>query len=473
MTDGGEPSPGGRPGLDPAQTAAPAAMPAASGEELQSASAAAEAGARPMSRAVDALDQVDALLRAGDLRMARRALVAARTLAVPAEAGRADALDRRLASRERLEGPSALYAAALARGDSLTARNQAAIAAGLAEGDEADAWRARSDELVHRVRVEWRLGEVELDADVTGSQLADCADLLDTSSALPEPSLVDGEGSKGAAWLVLVSVFGRWVFVREVDVERRRLRRLCWLRAPSPIAQPTVQVHGDSIHIVGWDGEVLQLSRRPLDVVRWVSVRPFMLPDRGVEDALVLPLGRLLWAELNAPGENSPIAIIDLEDWRVCGRVHRAFGFDQVPGAKPTRILVTRGEGDEDWLCDERGARVARELPDHASMKAIVAHPDGEGLLALVGLEDDDGDESGPLAIVELEPGKSPGKPLRDRANGSPAASHAGGLPREAACLAPDPSRQPAASHRLPAGRVGRARASLVRRGPGRDLPHP
>ncbi len=414
MIGRGEPNQGDRSGADPEQPGdgreALAGTPAAS-QELERAGA--EGEARPASRAGDALDQVEGLLRAGDLRTARRAMVAARALAGAAEVGRADALDRRLASCERLQGPSALYAAALARGDSLTARNQAAIAAGLAEGDEAVAWRARSDELAHRIRIEWRLGEVELDADVAGSLLADCADLLDTSSPLPEPLLVGGmERAEGAASLVLASVFGRWIFVREVDVERRRLRRLGWLRAPSPLAQPTVQVHGDSIHIVGWEGEVLQLSRRPLDVVRWLSVRPFMLPDRGVEDALVLPPGRLLWAELKDPGENYPIAIIDLEEWRVCGRVHRVFSFDLVPGVKPTRILVTRDEGDEDWLCDERGAKVDWKLPADVSIKAMVAHPDGEGLLALVGLEEGEEDESGPLAIMELQPGKSPAKPV-------------------------------------------------------------
>ena len=68
----------------------------------------AESSARSANRAAEALDQVEARLRAGDLRSARRALLAARALLGPAELGRADALDERLAVRERLERPVGL-----------------------------------------------------------------------------------------------------------------------------------------------------------------------------------------------------------------------------------------------------------------------------------------------------------------------------------------------------------------------------
>src|SRR6266540_6949454 len=100
----GKANEGNRPGADPEQPGdgreAPAGMPAAS-RELERAGA--EGAARPASRAGDALDQVEGLIRAGDLRTARRAMVAARALAGAAKVGRADALERRLASCARLE----------------------------------------------------------------------------------------------------------------------------------------------------------------------------------------------------------------------------------------------------------------------------------------------------------------------------------------------------------------------------------
>jgi hypothetical protein len=84
----------------------------------------------------EAFDEVEAQLRAGDLRTARRALDAARASATAAELERAAALGERLAAQERLEGPSIAYDAALARRDWLVARDQAERAAGLAAGEE-------------------------------------------------------------------------------------------------------------------------------------------------------------------------------------------------------------------------------------------------------------------------------------------------------------------------------------------------
>src|SRR3990172_4577802 len=112
MTGRGEPNQGDRSGADPERPGdggeGRAGTPAAS-RELERAGA--EGAARPASRAGDALDQVEGLLRAGDLRTARRAMVAARALAGAGEVGRADALERRLASCARLQGPAALYPA--------------------------------------------------------------------------------------------------------------------------------------------------------------------------------------------------------------------------------------------------------------------------------------------------------------------------------------------------------------------------
>jgi hypothetical protein len=81
------------------------------------------------------------------------------------------------------------------------------------------------------------------------------------------------------------------------------VRRLGWLRAPATLeGWIPVQVDDGGVHVVGENGGVLELSRRPLDVVRWTSLRTFMLPDRLVEDAFVVPPGRFIWGELKQPG---------------------------------------------------------------------------------------------------------------------------------------------------------------------------
>lgn len=279
--------------------------------------------------AAEALDNVEADMDAGDVHMARKALRAARTLVGPAEAARADDLKRRLATRERLAGPSAAFAAACEKEDWVSARRHARLASGLAEGAEAAAWRDTAEKCDARVRAVWRLGEVLIDAEPEDC-LADCADLVAPHHDVPVRLLADDWAS-----LVLVSAFERWVFLREIDLERRRVRRLGWLRAPATLEGGIpVQVDDGGVHVMGEEGGVLQLSRRPLDVVRWTSLRPFMLPDRLVEDAFVVPPGRFMWAELTQPDEDQAVAVIDTEEC-ACSGVPRQAGSS--PSPVPTR----------------------------------------------------------------------------------------------------------------------------------------
>jgi hypothetical protein len=222
------------------------------------------------------------------------------------------------------------------------------------------------------------------------------------------PPLLTDDG----ATLVLVSALARWVFVREVDVARRRLRRIGWLRTPEPLDEPAVQVDGDSIHLVGESGHLLQLARRPLAVVRWRSLRPFMLPDRSVSDAFIAAPGRHLWAQLKEPFEEGGLAIIDLEEWRVGGRIH---GFDAavpVAGARPPR-MVASARDEAAALYDEGGVRVEAPSLNVYQLVQLVAHPDGEGLVALAAVAGPDQDAAEPsLGLVALRPGQPPSTPL-------------------------------------------------------------
>lgn len=357
--------------------------------------------------AMEAFDEVEALLRAGDLRAARRALVAARELATPAELERAAALGQRLEACERLEGPSVAYDDALVRGDWLAARNQAERAAGLVAGGEGSVWRARAAGLAARVTAEWRVGEVELDGATAGGELADCAGLISTTFAAPPPLLTD-DGSS----LLLVSTFGRWVFVREVAVEPLRLRRICWLRSRVRLDYPTIQVEGNSIHLVASGGEVLQLSLNPFGVVRRYSLRPFMLPDRSVAESHVVPSGRYVWAQVKELEEGG-IVVVDRDEWRVARRLHRFDLFEAVPGSEPSRMLATAfDEVTHAGLHDESGKAVEWSAPPELAVKSLAAHPGGEGFLALVETEGADEIDDIPFGLVELLPGKRPSGPL-------------------------------------------------------------
>jgi hypothetical protein len=409
--------------------------------------AAGEPDTEQALRARQALDAIERQLARGELRTARRALLAARALLGGERAprwrggdvlgderaprredlspgeddrARADALGERLARLERLEGPTEGYEAAVARGDTLAAREWAARAVAVCGGEqgpggvssvseeEAELWRVRHAELAARVRAEWRIAAHELDVDGTGPALASCAGELATIESVPPPRLADDR-------LVFVSVFERWVFVREVELERRRLRWIGWLRTPGRLDDASIQVHGNAIHLVARSGDVLELSRRPFDVVRWLSLRPFMLPDRLVEDAFVVPSGRYLWADLKEPHEECGIAVVDTREWRVCRRVHQSGFIEPVCGADPPRVLVDALD-EQPALYDESGASIEWSEAPTEPVKAVVAHPGGQGLLALVAALDalgpDETDDMAPLGVVAPRPGQERPSPL-------------------------------------------------------------
>ncbi len=367
----------------------------------------ADAPASARSTASRALEEIAALIDAGDLCAARKGLTAARARLDPAEAERADALHRRLSTRERLAGPTAAFEAARARRDWVSARESARRAAEAAEGEEAAAWLVAVEDCAKRVRVQWCIEQHVLPGAERGEPTADVVASLWSAESIPSRTLADG-----GATLVLVSVHGRWVFLREIDVSDRLPRRIGWLRAPEALGfRPPVEVEGDAIRLVGSGGQVLHLSRDPLDVVRWTSLRPFMLPDRGVESALSLPGGRILWAQLKDPSEERGVVAIDLNEWRVCGRPGNAWSFAAVPGSKPPRVLAQSGAHSE--LCDERGARIDWRPPSCGQVEALVAHPSGAGFLALCAVWGPEGeDPEAPFGLVEMLPGRPPSAPL-------------------------------------------------------------
>jgi hypothetical protein len=354
----------------------------------------------------EALGEVEQHLAASDVPMARRTFAAARELVGPGEAAWAADLDRRVAARERVAGPGAGFEAARERGDWVAARRYARRACELAEGDEREAWHVAAERCDAKVRSEWRIGEVVLDADA-GSTLFDWRDLFGARGNVPPWQLADG-----GATLVLVCALERWVFLREVDVASRRLRRIGWLRAPESLEGFTpAQVDGESIHLAGSGGGLLQLSRRPLDVVRWASLRPFMLPDRVVGDAFAVPPGRFLWAGIDEPDTNQAVAVVDMEEWRVCRRPPIPW-FDPVSGAEPARMLGTDLDWEDTALFDERGARLDWSPPPGCVVRALAAHPAGDGWLALAAVPGDDGEVDGaPLGLVEMRTGRPPAAP--------------------------------------------------------------
>lgn len=347
------------------------------------------------------LAEAESFLSSGDLRMARRALDEARDKLGSTKSEQLKTLTNRLTGRERLAGPIAALEAARDREDWIAARDHARRAADRATGPEAEVLRRVADECAANVRAEWRLGEIGVDG-ANGILTAN----VDKSDA-PRPHLTD-DGST----LLLFDVHGHWVFLREVDVETGRSKRLAWLRAPVRVGElAPIQVHGDTIWIAAEAGHLLEIRRRPLDVVRRISLRPFMLPDRRINDAWVVPPGHFVWGELKDVDEEQAIAVIDTEEWRVCRRPP-ADHFVAVPGADPPRILGVRVLEEAAELYDPSGESVDWTAPEDARVRSLAAHPTDRGWIALAGVPGREEEVVNPLALIEMREGQPPSAPV-------------------------------------------------------------
>ena len=176
-------------------------------------------------QADEALSEAEALFTSGDLRAARKAVLAAQKLGT-VESARIDQLLGLLAARERLAGPTAAFEDARERQDWIAAREHARRGAALADGEVADTFRTAVGQCTARIRAEWRIGEAELDVAAEDA-LGDWTGELDSQESPPRV-LADGGST-----LVLVSTEERWVFLREVDLTSRRLRRVACCAHPS------------------------------------------------------------------------------------------------------------------------------------------------------------------------------------------------------------------------------------------------
>jgi hypothetical protein len=353
--------------------------------------------------ASEALSRVEAFIGAGDLLLARRTLLATEKL-ISDEPDRSffEAISQRLTAMERTGGPIFAFEAARERGDFVSARAHAMHGLQLAEGEQAIALRRAVDQCTARIRADWRIGELEIDAPLEDA-LVDCGGELGVRSPPPQ-QLTDG-----GELALLFAVHDRWLFIRELQVATKLVRRAAWLRAPESVESiASVQVDDHSIWLFAENGFVLQLSRRPLDILRWSSLRQFMLPDRTVSDGFVAHPGRFLWAEVEDPGKEARVVVVDLEQHRVIKRpdVDRC---EPIMGARPLRIFGSKILEETSELFDERGERLAWAAADQRRVEAIVAHPNGSGFVTLSAVGDEDGD---PVGLVEMLEGRASSKPL-------------------------------------------------------------
>lgn len=350
------------------------------------------------------LDEIEALIDNGELRRARTMLSAARERP-GVEQERWAQLDARLVAQAAVAGPAGRFEAARAAEDWVSARRYAAEAAKRAVPEDAAKWARVEAACARNVHAEWRIGELEVDEGL--------------DAAVDFVGEVNGLGV--GAWatpddaLILLSGYGRWLFVREVDLAASRLRKVGWLRVPEAFgALRDYQAHGSGIWVFGDGGLGLELSRQPLGVVRSFSVRPFMLPGQALQAALLSPDGRYLWAQVGDDIEDFAVAVIDLETEQVCARPD-IWRFRATSGAVPFVVYGSHPRDDGRRLFDAAGQPLQALGEGPNAALEVAAHPNGRGWVTLEPTEDPerpDDPEQDSIGLVAHIEGHPPSDPV-------------------------------------------------------------
>lgn len=349
------------------------------------------------------------LLAAGEIAKARAAIRAAKRRA-DVDASELERLEEIGRARAALLGAAARYEAARGAEDLVGARAHAQAASEVAPSEEAAGWRAAVEAAEARLKVHWRMGQVELDPPAAIPNEA--------VGALPrehERTLLADDGRT----LVLPTAHADLVVIREIDVPSVRLRRVSWLVSPTPFGILTgARITQSGLYILGSAGDVLELALSPLDIRRHLSLRPYLLPGREVDWMAIAEDQRHLWAILHSLQDDPSVVVFDLEAWQPVARPPLDY-FREVIGRRPAEMLGFDFRANVELLYDARGAPIEPSRLMDVTERVIVGagHPRGTGDIFLVetfpepddlGEDDEEGSDSPVIGVLELGPEGEP-----------------------------------------------------------------
>ena len=343
--------------------------------------------------------EAEAILEAAHLAEARAAVTRARDLL--AAAAFAEALSllgasslRKLPAEERAE-VEALRAAALraddrrrraeetarlrASGRLLDARRRAEALTDSAD-DEAERtrWAAEREAICGEVRRAFRIH-----VDDQPMPIEETRSRLWTRSIIDER--LEWLTEDGRA-LVVVDAHERWVVVRVLDLTTKLVCPTVLLRLPEPLYSVSAHVSGSALWVVSDRGPVLEIDMACWDVRGFWSTAELAGPGRVMDSShLVGFTGPTpqphLWIRYRDP-DPGYVHVIDLAQRRTVRVLDDVWFTDPVTGPGEVRALAHKD--DSFTLHTARGVPVpGRRIAGDLGIGGLVAHPDGEGLLAL------------------------------------------------------------------------------------------
>ncbi len=272
-----------------------------------------------------------------------------------------------------------------------------------ASEDERDGWRRKLAELQQCLQATWRVevvataGSDAAESD-TGAEHGELDDVpAPAARELPSVWLDAGTGE-----LVLANAWGRWLFLRLVDLERNAVVTRVSLRTPEPLGIPlSISHEGDRLWLLDSAGAVLEIERRTWEIRSWRTLTA-MLPERTELRCASRvypgrrPGGRLTeqrdppaggappeaWLELGSDLqlEECTAAVVDLHAWRLGREVTRSWPLPIIGLSEPCVVTAPLLGGGR--LHAAHGAQVPGGLlPLGGRLRSAAAAPDGVGLL--------------------------------------------------------------------------------------------
>ncbi|MGC4114109.1 MAG: hypothetical protein QM765_05675 [Myxococcales bacterium] len=195
-------------------------------------------------------------------------------------------------------------------------------------------------------------------------------------------------GTFAPAWLspdrkrlALVSFYGRWGFVRELEPATGRVVRERVLRAPGELCHPQVDWDEQGLRLFD-DGphRLLLVADDAHDVLRWDDLEGVLPDDEERLDPFLLPGTSRIWAQVERDCVSH-----DLDRRRADRTLTECMPVVAVLGPGEARVATDRvGEGA--LLLDAKGHVLAKG-DRIETLAGAAAHPSGEGVLALETVE--------------------------------------------------------------------------------------
>jgi hypothetical protein len=298
-----------------------------------------------------------------------------------------------------------------------------------AEGPERARWQRACDELAVEIR---RAMQVWLSSTAEDDDGADAAPLprerpeaganLAAQGSTPPPAPIDidvgpsvrahGPQEDPLPWIdptgrsmVLAECADRWVFVRMVDLVRRRVRARIVLRTPEPMGWLDAAMSREgAVRLMGDGGAVLELAPDTGDVLFWRAERDVRPSAEIVDAAALAGEGRFVWMTTRSrgPEQHVRVRVVDLERRRLARDLPEGWWFQPVLGlSEPTVACAFRANVLS--LHTPWGAARGKTIALDGEVDSVVAHPSGRGLLVLVRQAEDACDGDPALGWVEID----------------------------------------------------------------------